>query len=78
MTKQKTKDELINDILVEHKRLERNISDLSETDMLQQGVVGEWSIKDVLAHIVAWEQLFLNWYESRFRRNKTWRQPLLE
>ena len=55
MTKQKTRDELINDILVERRRLEKNLSKLSGTDMLQQGVVGEWSIKDILAHIVAWE-----------------------
>jgi hypothetical protein len=32
--------------------------------MTQRGVVGEWSVKDVLAHLVAWEELFLSWYEA--------------
>ena len=77
MTKQKTRDELINDILVERRRLEKNLSKLSGTDMLQQGVVGEWSIKDILAHIIAWEQLFLDWYES-VEKEKTQRRPRLE
>jgi hypothetical protein len=28
---------------------------LSEEDMLQPGVVGEWSVKDILAHLTRWE-----------------------
>ena len=58
MTKQKSKAEFLNDIQVERKRLERNLNNLTAIDMTQQGVVGEWSVKDVLAHLVAWEQLF--------------------
>lgn len=28
------------------------------------GVVGDWPVKDVLAHLVAWEQMCLGWYEA--------------
>jgi hypothetical protein len=31
------------------------IDGLSEEDLLESGVVGEWSVKDLLAHISAWE-----------------------
>lgn len=64
MSKQKSKAELINDIKIERRRLERNLDGLTELNMTQPGAVGEWSVKDVLAHLVAWEQLFLDWYES--------------
>ena len=31
------------------------IEDLSQEALLESGVVGEWSVKDLLAHISAWE-----------------------
>jgi hypothetical protein len=33
-------------------------------DMLQPGVTGTWSVKDILAHLVAWERFFLDWYHT--------------
>ncbi len=32
--------------------------------MTQPGIVGEWAVKDVLAHLTAWEQMFLGWYST--------------
>jgi hypothetical protein len=32
------------------------IQGLSEKQLTQRGAVGEWSVKDVLAHIVSWEE----------------------
>ncbi len=29
---------------------------LSESQMAQPGVTGEWSVKDILAHVTAWEE----------------------
>jgi hypothetical protein len=31
------------------------------------GVVGEWSVKDILAHLADWEQRFIGWYEAGLR-----------
>jgi hypothetical protein len=67
MPKQKFKAELLNDIQVERKRLEGNLDNLTEMEMTQGGVIVDWSIKDVLAHLVAWEQQLLSWYESGLR-----------
>ena len=64
MAKQTSKDQLLNDIHVERRRLEATLSSLSAAEMLQPGVVGAWSVKDVLAHLVAWERLLLDWYAS--------------
>jgi hypothetical protein len=64
MAKQKSKVDLLKDIQTERRQLEKMLSTLAEEDMLQPGVVGEWSVKDILAHLVAWEQLFLGWYAA--------------
>ncbi len=34
---------------------EKLIRDLSEAELLQSGVVGEWSVRDVLQHLSIWE-----------------------
>jgi hypothetical protein len=62
MTKHSNKDQLLIDIQTQHRRLEKTLASLSEEAMLQPGAVGSWSVKDVLAHLTAWEQLFLDWY----------------
>ncbi|MEM9953933.1 MAG: ClbS/DfsB family four-helix bundle protein [Chloroflexota bacterium] len=30
--------------------------------MIDSGTVGDWSVKDVLAHLTAWQQMTLKWY----------------
>ena len=62
MAKQISKDQLLKDIRTERRRLEKNLSALTREDMILSGVTGTWSIKDILAHLVAWEKLFLEWY----------------
>ena len=64
MGKHRNKAELLEDIQVQRRRLEANLAALTQTEMLAPGVVGTWSVKDMLAHLVAWEQLFLSWYET--------------
>lgn len=64
MVKQTSKDQLLKDIHTERIRLESNLSTLSAEEMSQPGVTGTWSVKDVLAHLVAWERLFIEWYQT--------------
>ncbi len=49
------------------KRLERawaafreSYAGLSEAELTEPGVTGDWSVKDVLAHVTTWEQESLN------------------
>ncbi|HVN53408.1 MAG TPA: ClbS/DfsB family four-helix bundle protein [Anaerolineaceae bacterium] len=48
----------------ERRRLELNLLNLTGADLLIPGVNGDWTVKDLLAHLVDWEQRFLGWYET--------------
>lgn len=58
------KDEIIEQILTERRRLENNLAMLTPEQLVEPGVVGKWSIKDILAHLTAWERMFLGWYDA--------------
>jgi len=59
-----TKFELLDQILTERKRLEEVLTTLTPDQMLQPGACGEWTVKDVLAHISAWERRMIYWIGS--------------
>ncbi len=88
MARFKNKAELIKDIEVEHQLLKETLESLGTKQMTRPGVCakGKWSVKDILAHLVEWEQMLLGWYRAGLRGKvpKTpapdlnWRQlPLL-
>jgi hypothetical protein len=64
MAKQTSKAQLLQDIHTERRRLEKTLATLDAAELVREGVVGTWSVKDVLAHLVAWEKLFLAWYQA--------------
>lgn len=53
----KNLEDLINVIKNERSHLESLIANLSESELIEPGVEGDWSIKDLMAHIAAWEKL---------------------
>jgi uncharacterized protein (TIGR03083 family) len=69
-----TGPQLLAEIEAERKRLEANLAGLNDAEMVEPGVCGDWSVKDILAHLVAWEQLFLGWYAAG-RRGETSKTP---
>jgi hypothetical protein len=62
-----TKDQLIHAIESQRARLDGILARLSPDDMVIPGAIGEWSVKDTLAHIADWEQRFLGWYRAQMR-----------
>jgi hypothetical protein len=64
MAEKLSKDQLIDRIMDSHDRLEEVLEMLSETQMLQPGVIGEWSVKDILAHLMEWDRRFILWYDT--------------
>jgi len=50
-----TKTELVEQIKAERERLENTLANFNPEQMTQPGVMGEWSIKDILGHIATWE-----------------------
>lgn len=61
------KESILSRIQKERRRLEKNLASLSDQQMVEPGVIGEWSVKDILAHLVDWEQRFLGWYQAGLR-----------
>lgn len=70
---------------VERRRLEKNLAVLTDEELVQSGVggpKGEYSVKDILAHLVEWEQMFISWYQAGLKGGVpevpapgiTWRQ----
>jgi hypothetical protein len=64
MPRPTTKNQLLETIDIERKALEKFLDELSPAQLTQPGLVGEWSAKDVLAHLIEWEQMVLNWYSA--------------
>jgi len=62
-----TKPILLEQIRTERGRLEETLARLTHAQMLLPGVDGEWSVKDALAHISAWERRMISWVGSHLR-----------
>lgn len=54
------KTELLAELNREWALIERTCASLVERQMLAPGAQGEWSMKDILAHISAWEKYLLD------------------
>ncbi|GCE21553.1 ClbS/DfsB family four-helix bundle protein [Dictyobacter kobayashii] len=55
---------LLNTIQTEHARFESLVAPLSEAQLCTTTGAGEWSIKDIMAHIAVWEQLCARWLDE--------------
>jgi hypothetical protein len=58
------KAELLELTKKERSALEAKISGLLPAEMVYPGSMGEWSIKDILQHLVDWEQRWISWYQA--------------
>ncbi|MFZ6027418.1 MAG: ClbS/DfsB family four-helix bundle protein [Chloroflexota bacterium] len=67
MPRPHTKSQLIAEAQKEAQALQQLLSDLNPVQMEQAGESGEWSVKDVLAHLYEWQQMFFRWYEAGLR-----------
>jgi len=48
----------------ERGKLDAVLASVTPERMVEPGVVGEWSVKDVLAHLHEWERMALGWYRT--------------
>jgi hypothetical protein len=70
-----TKNEILTSIASEREALEKLITKLSHEIMLEPGFEGNWSIKDMLAHISEWEQMMIKWTQELLRGETPDRPP---
>lgn len=67
MSKPKNKATVIERLHTERRRLEANLARLSREEILQPNTMGEWSFKDVLAHMAHWEAFLPDWIAASRR-----------
>ncbi len=58
------KSDLIESIYAERQKLETKIAGMTAAELVYPSSMGEWSVKDILQHLVDWEQRFISWYEA--------------
>jgi hypothetical protein len=65
------KKELLSEIHRERAALDESLAPISPRQMTRAGVTrGGWSVKDILAHLVEWQQMNLDWYAAGIRGEK--------
>lgn len=68
MGKRLRKKELLEAIAIERAALDEVLAEIPSRKMTERGVTkGGWSVKDVLAHLVGWQQMNLDWYAAGLR-----------
>jgi uncharacterized protein (TIGR03083 family) len=67
MPRPTSKDDLLIAINKERPALEELLETLTPAQMTEPGLVGDWSAKDVLAHLSEWEQMVLGWHAAGLR-----------
>lgn len=55
-----TKEELIDKIEQSHSEWESVLAEVGEERMTEPGVEGDWSVKDLVAHLSSWQQRVLD------------------
>ena len=71
MGKRLRKKELLIEIQCERNALDDTLALVPFRQMSKAGVTrGGWSVKDILAHLVEWQQMNLDWYAAGLRGEK--------
>lgn len=60
MSESSTRSQLLAELVKEWANIERICAGLSDADMVTPGVEGDWSVKDILCHLSAWEKYLLD------------------
>ena len=60
----KTKNELLEGIRATRKQLDSKFSKFTPERMVWPGSMDDWSVKDILSHLVDWEQRLIGWYKE--------------
>jgi hypothetical protein len=60
----KSKNVLLESTYSERAILEQKIFSLTAAELVYPGSMGVWSVKDIMQHLVDWEQRWISWYEA--------------
>lgn len=77
MTERMAKDELLRRILEAKIEWEATSSLLNQEEQNETRVAGDWTVKDIYAHLMWHEREMLNWLRAgRFGGSPLWNEPL--
>ncbi len=62
-----SKAQLLDDLKNERAQWEALLQEIGEDHMTQPGVTGEWSIKDIVAHLTFWQRHTVGRFQSALR-----------
>ena len=66
MPKPTTREELLKETYDERARLDALIKTIPGDIFESKKVTGEWTAKDVISHLIAWEQMVILWVKSGY------------
>ena len=55
---------LLQSTFAEREMLEQKINGLTPDELVYPGSMGDWSVKDIIQHLVDWEQRWIGWYQA--------------
>jgi len=68
MGKRLPKPELLQEIRVERSKLDALLEQLTPRQMTRAGAtLAGWSVKDILGHLIGWQQMNLDWHAAGLR-----------
>lgn len=67
MPKPINKQQLLDEAQKKYEALGRQFASFTPEEMVRPGVIGTWSIKDILAHVLEWQRMLMDWYEAELR-----------
>jgi nicotinamidase-related amidase len=67
MPKPTNKQQLLDEAQKKYEALGRQFASFTPEEMVRPGVIGTWSIKDILAHLLEWQRMLMDWYEAELR-----------
>src|SRR5260221_5710656 len=67
MSSNTSKAQLLSDLNDEQAQWEALLRDIGEDHMTQPGVAGEWSIKDIVAHLTGWRRRTVGRFQAALR-----------
>jgi hypothetical protein len=59
-----SKSQLLELTRAERATLEAKIKNMTREELIFPGTMGGWSVKDILQHLVDWEQRWMHWYAA--------------
>src|SRR2546425_384656 len=64
------KASILDEMRTQYAALEEILTPLDKTQMTTEGVIPNWSIKDMLAHIASWHHRLLAWLHAAIRNEE--------